>query len=234
MSAPSALPFKGLFFGPPGHGKTRLIATAALDERTRPFLFLDFEGGTQSIKGLPGEGTDWEMRTVRSWQDYNEAYEELRSGTFKGTGVDSLSETHMGALLTILDENRGQRRDDDKLEIQDYGKAMIQVRKFARAFRDLPIHVFFTAHSKTETDPREGLITVPSLSGKLAHEIPGMMDVSAYLALATNEEGKTYRSLLLQNYAKIRTKVRAPWGIEPPDEINNPTVTSILDALGYE
>jgi hypothetical protein len=225
--------FKGLFFGPPGQGKTRLAATAALDKRTKPMLFLDFEGGTQSIVGLPGEGKDWEEREIRDWAGYNEAYEELRKGKFRSAVVDSLSETHIGALLTILDEQKGRRRDDDKLEIQDYGKAMIQLRKFARAFRDLDIHVFFTAHSKTETDPREGLITVPSLSGKLAHEIPGMLDVSAYLALATDEEGKTYRSLLLQNYAKIRTKVRAPWGVEPPDEIDNPDITKILDTLGY-
>ncbi len=230
---PAARKFKGLFFGPPGHGKTRLAATAALDKRTRPMLFLDFEGGTQSIAGLPGEGKDWEERTVRDWKGYNEAYKELEAGKFRSATVDSLSETHVGALLEILAGVAGQRRDDDKLEIQDYGKAMIQLRKFVRAFRDLPIHVFFTAHSKTETDPREGLITVPSLSGKLAHEIPGMMDVSGYLALATDEGGKTYRTLLLQNYAKIRTKVRAPWGIEPPDEIDNPTVTTILDALGY-
>ena len=225
--------FKGMFFGPPGHGKTRLAGTAAQDKRTSPLLFLDFEGGTQTLAGMPGEGKDWEERSIRDWAGYNDAYTDLQEGKFKGAVVDSLSETHVGALLAILSENKGQRRDDDKLEIQDYGKAMIQVRKFVRAFRDLPIHVFFTAHSKTETDPREGLITVPSMAGKLAHEIPGMMDVSAYLALVTDEDGKTRRSLLLQNYAKIRTKVRAPWGIEPPDEIDDPTVTKLLDTLGY-
>jgi hypothetical protein len=55
-----------------------------------------------------------------------------------------------------------------------------------------------------------------------------------YLALGEDEEGKTQRILLLQNYAKIRTKVRTPWGIEAPDEIVDPTITDILDALNYK
>jgi hypothetical protein len=225
-----------LYFGPPGHGKTVLIGTAAQDERTAPILILDFEGGTDSLAGMPGEGTDWVVAHVRNWQDYNTEFARLQANDegFKSTGVDSAAETHIGALLTILDDEAGRRKDKDALQIQDYGKAMIQMRRFVREFRDLPMHVFFTAHSKEETDPREGRITVPSFSGKMAYEIPGMLSLSGYLALATNDEGETYRSLLLNNYAKIRTKVRMPYGVPPPDEIDNPTITSIFDALGFD
>lgn len=227
--------FNGLFYGPPGHGKTVLLGTAALDERTAPILILDLEGGTQSLAGLPGEGTDYVIETVRDWQDYNTQFARLQANDegFKSVGVDSAAETHIGALLQILDAEKRRRNDPDALQIQDYGKAMIQMRRFIREFRDLPLHTFYTAHSREEKDPREGLITVPSFSGKLAYEIPGMLDLSGYLALATDDDGQTYRTLLLNNYAKIRTKVRMPWGVPPPDEIDHPTVTSVFDTLGY-
>lgn len=224
---------KHLYFGPPGHGKTRLVGSAAQDERTAPILILDFEGGTDSLAGMPGEGTDYFIERVRTWEDYNTQFARLQANDegFKSTGVDSAAETHIGALLTILDQEKNRRNDKDALQIQDYGKAMIQMRRFVREFRDLDMHVFFTAHSKEETDPREGLVTVPSFSGKMAYEIPGMLSLSGYLALATDDEGKTYQSLLLNNYAKIRTKVRMPWGVPPPDEIDHPTVTRIFDIL---
>ena len=57
------------------------------------------------------------------------------------------------------------------------------------------------------------------------------MTLVGYLALSENEEGDTERVLLLQNYAKIRTKVRMPWGTEAPDELVNPSMTDVLNAL---
>jgi hypothetical protein len=57
------------------------------------------------------------------------------------------------------------------------------------------------------------------------------MSLCGYLALSENEEGETERILALQNYAKIRTKVRTPWGVDAPDEIVNPTITSVFDML---
>jgi hypothetical protein len=31
----------------------------------------------------------------------------------------------------------------------------------------------------------------------------------------------------------VRTKVRAPWGVDIPEEIVDPDITKILDILGY-
>jgi hypothetical protein len=224
---------KCMVFGPWGSGKTWFLGSASLDERTAPLLYLDFEGGDLTLDGMPGEGDTWVRFPVRDWKDYNEAYEEAGSGKYRSAGIDSLSETHVGALLIILEENAGRRRDDDALEIQDYGKALIQMRKFVRHWRDLPIHVFMSSHAKDEARPRAGLVTVPSLPGKAAIEIPGMLDVVAYLSEAVDEDDKAMRTLLLRNYPKIQTKVRTPWGLEIPDEIDNPTVAKLLDTLNY-
>jgi len=227
---------KGLIFGPPGHGKTHFLGTAVFDPRTSPIFILDFEGGVLDVlQGLPGgpDGPDWYHIPIHSWDDFNEAFERVEKNEegAKAVAIDSLSETHIFALMSLLDDP-GIRRDDDSLLRQDdYGKAMVQIRRLTRAFRDLPLHVFYTAHSKDEVDPKEGLVKMVNLSGKLATEIPGMMSVAGYLALGEDDEGKTQRILLLQNYAKIRTKIRTPWGVESPDEIEDPTVTDLLDAL---
>lgn len=226
----------GLIFGPPGHGKTHLLGTAALDERTAPLAILDFEGGVLDVlTGLPGEGTDWVRIPIQSWQDFNEAYERLRVNDegFRSCGIDSLSETHIFAVMNILEEESAARKDPDAVQQQDWGKALIQLRRLVRYFRDLPIHSFFTAHHKEEVDTREGLVKMVSLAGKAAVEIPGLMTFSGYLALTENEEGETQRVLLLQNYPKVRTKIRTPWGVTAPDELEDPTIGKILDILKY-
>lgn len=225
----------GLIFGPAGHGKTYFLGTAALDARTCPIAVLDFEGGVLDVlTGLPGQGTDWVHIPIRTWDDFNQAYERLRVNEegFKSAAVDSISETHIFALLNLLEDGKPSReKEPDLIQQGDYGVALIQLRRLVRAFRDLPLHTFFTSHYKDEKDPREGLVKIPSLAGKAAIELPGLMTWVGYLALSENEEGDVERVLLLQNYAKIRTKVRMPWGVEAPDEILNPTVTSLLDAL---
>lgn len=227
---------KGIIMGPPGHGKTHFLGTATFDKRTTPIAILDFEGGVLDVlQGLPGEDSDWFHIPIGSWDDFNAAYKRLQANEegFKAVAIDSLSETHIFALMNLL-EDPGIRRDDPDLMMQaDYGKAMVQLRRLTRSFRDLPMHVFYTSHTKEEVDTKEGLVKMVSLSGKMATEIPGMMTVVGYLALSEDEEGETHRILLLQNYAKIRTKVRTPWGVTAPDEIEDPTVSALLDALNY-
>lgn len=235
---------KCLVYGPTGHGKTYFLGTAQDDPRTYPMLLLAFEAGTSTLSGL-----DIDIAPIKSWDDYNEALRLLRSGKheYKSVGVDSVSETHIFSLLTVAQQRAGAtgsvlqgeittdlnvRDDPDLLQQQDYGKSRIQMLRFLRAFRDLPIHVFFTATSMEETDVREGTIKKPAMSGSLRDELPAIVDVSAYLAVETApDQSVVARHLILQNYPKIRAKVRTPWGVTCPDEIADPTVTKLLDAL---
>ena len=215
------------------------MGTAAQDPRTAPCLILDFEGGSLTLEGMPGE---YEIVPIRTWDDYSEVYNDRpldNTEGWKSVGIDSLSETRIFALLTIVKRDAARRKNPDLIEQGDYGTAMVQMRRLIREFKDLPeMHTIFLSSSKDVKDPRDGMVKKPALSGQLADDIPGMMDFSGYLALLPevdedgDETGGVTRTLILQNEPRVRARSRAPWGVVLPDEIHNPTMTSILDTFG--
>lgn len=219
-----------LIFGPYGIGKTHLLGTANEDERTAPLLILDFEGGTDT---LVNSGVD--IWSIRDWKDYNQAYEYLVNDDhdYRSLGIDSISETHIFALFQILDKEGSERSNPDLIQQGDYGIAAVQLRRLIREFRDLGLHIFMTALEKDDVDPRAGNVKMPLLSGRMATEIPGMVNIVGYLTQGKDEDtGENVRALILQNYPKIRAKVRAPKGLNVPNEIIDPTIGKILDAIG--
>ncbi len=242
VESPSSLQrFKGLIFAPPGHGKTHLLGTAQEDERTYPMAFLDWESGSETLDGL-----DIDVFPLRSWRDADEILEYLESGDvvklngntidfseYRSVGVDSVSEWNRWAQLDLLKREGKQRKDPDLLEFKDYNRTSVQMRRTLRRLRDLPMHVFMSAHSRTIEEPRLGRVTVPELTGQLAEEIAGLVSVSAYLGLTEDEDGETERILLLHSQARYRVKVRTSWKKSVPTEILSPDVTEILDVLGF-
>lgn len=224
---------RGLIFGPPGHGKTAFLGTLQDDPRTSPALILDFEGGVQTLVGR-----DIQVATIRDWQDFNEGYAVLADPDtpYLSYGVDSLSETQAGGLLSLLELQapEGKRPSDDTLTKGDWGTILVQMRRFVRKFKALPMHGFMTALVTEDLDKIEGRVKVPLLQGKFADEAPGIFDVVGYLAMQEDEQGESERLLLLRNYPGFRIKARTPMGVIPPDAIREPTVTKLLDELGYK
>lgn len=220
-----------LIFAPHGHGKTHLLATANDDERTAPILVLNFEGGTHTLAG-----SDVDVFDVRSWEDYDEAYEILTDPNcpYKSVGLDSISETQVFGMLNILDRD-AKRVDPDLMAQQDWGVILVQMRRLVRHFRDLDKHVFFTALAGEIVLPRVGTVRAPLLQGAFQKELPGIVDVVAYLANedTDDDDDPITRILLLHSYPKFQVKARTPWGKRIPSEIENPTITDLLDVLGF-
>lgn len=250
LESPSRLSHrKILIYGPSRSGKTSFIGSAAFDTRTSPMLLLDFEGGSTSLVGV--DDRQLQIYRIRTWQDYNEAYEFLLNDNvnddgepiFKSIGIDSITETHYFSIFSVVErdleinENRRKRGGNEyTVEEADYGKSLNQMRRFLREFRDIPnVHCFFTALAKTTVEPREGSVRKPSMLGQLAEEVVGMFDVSAYLTVSREENDSVVRTLVLQNYPGIRSGIRLGFDESIPDEITieNPTagVSLLFDLL---
>lgn len=224
--------FKGLIFAPPGAGKTHMLGTLNDDPRTAPALILDFEGGVQTLVGR-----DIDVARIRNWKDFEEAHEILEDedSPYNSVGVDSLSEAQIGGLFQLLDRRGRRSADPDKIEREEWGLILVQMRRFIRGFLDLGIHTFMTALAKDDLDPRSGRVAIPAFQGAFGKEVAGTFDTVAYLARTEDDDGNLERVLVLHGDPAFQTKARAPYkGHRVPEEIVNPTAGDLLDALGFK
>lgn len=223
---------KALIHAPAGHGKTTFLGTAQEDPRTFPMAFLNFEGGEQSLSGL-----DIDVFDIRDSKDYDAAFKDLKRADtpYKSVGVDSITETQISLLLEILEHDTVNRADPDQLAQQDWGIILIRMRRIVRQYvKLLPMHVFMTALTKDDVVARVGTVKAPSVQGQFATELPGILDVVAYLALEDTEDNGVQRLLLLHSNPKFSVKVRTPWqSTSVPSMIEDPTITKLLDGLGF-
>lgn len=221
---------KFLCYSPAGHGKTTLFGTASEDERTSPMAFLDIEAGDQSLTDWP----DIDVFSISNEKDWKEARAHiLGEGKYKSIAIDSISEASLAVLLELAEHSRG-KADPDELAQRDYGINRVKLHRFLRTFRDIDCHLFLAAGVGEEMEAGTGKVTRPNLSGKLAEEIPALMDVVGYLAIdedTTDENGEPSRVLLLHGHPKYRIKVRKGLSQIVPGELYNPTITSLLDTV---
>lgn len=221
---------KFLCFAPAGHGKTTLFGTASEDERTSPMAFLDIEAGDQSLTDWP----DIDVFSISNEKDWKEARAHiLGEGKYRSIAIDSISEASLEILLELAEKSRG-KSDPDELAQRDYGINRMKMHRLLRSFRDIDCHLFLAAGVGEEMEAGTGKVTRPNLSGKLAEEIPGLMDIVAYLALDEDnldENEEPSRVLLLHGHPKYRIKVRKGLSQVVPGELYNPTITSLLDVV---
>lgn len=236
---------KALIYGESGTGKTVLASTAP-----RPILWLESEGGTNSIADR--EGID--IARVHGLDTYREAlqYLEANPGIYKTVVIDSFSETQAAVLKDIMRGVKAQdpTRDEFMPQFGEWGRLTAVMREIARAFRDLPANVVITALQREDKDDMTGRIKIrPRLSPTLADELPAFMDLVGYLYVATakggevakkgvevadgEEDGPTIvRNLLIKPTGKYVAKARVPRGNPHPDYIADPTFEKLVEVLG--
>ncbi len=245
------VPLKLLIYSPAGNGKTYFLGTAQGDERLTPMLICDFEGGIRSIKSkvrllslddlgkaTPEKGSIDVVR-IRDVTDFNTVYEVLSSPKhpYKTLAIDSLSELNYLNLTTAVDEAaaKDSRHDPDIPEMLDYNRNNVQMKKLIRFFRDLDMHIIFTCIAGEQQDARTKMMQYrPSLTGKLVNEVPGLVDVVAYLAVIEDQDEEkntfSYRALLVSPSERYMAKARVE-GEKLGDMVTNPTLPMLLDLL---
>lgn len=209
-----------LIYGESGVGKTLLSGSAQAVPEMSPVLFVDIEGGTLTLRN---HYADVDVVRVQNFKDMATVHDELASGetVYKTVVLDSLTEIQKFSMYGVMTEllKKEPDRDPDIPGMREWGKNIEQMRRFVRAFRDLPLNVIFTALAQSDKNPRSGITQwKPQLSGKLASEVAAFMDIVVFMYVREVEE--EHRRFLLSaqtenHIAKDRTG-RLPQIIEEP------------------
>jgi phage nucleotide-binding protein len=221
-----------LFYGDPGVGKTRLAGTADSVPEMRKVLFVDLEGGTLT---LTHTNPNVDIVRVKNWVEMQAVYDSLLAGNhdYSTVVLDSLTEIQKFNMYNIMKDliEFDSDRDPDVPGMREWGKNLEQMRKFVRGFRDLPMHTVFTALMKNDKDKKTGLSQrKPSLSGKLADDIAGFLDIVCYMYIK-EVDGEQTRLLLTSATDEIVAKDRTG---KLPVVMVNPDMTDLLDLISAQ
>ena len=186
---------KLLVYGSPGVGKTSLAATANPHPDLGPVLYLDLEGGLLSVAGK-----DVAAVPIRNTGELEEVFFALHKGDasvaqYKTVVIDSGTALSNRALAEWTQRNMGRaarkgRGDADRLvddvQLEDYGKMTMQMRRLLGWFRDLDRHLIVTALPRfvypkdADTRTADPIDVGPSFTAQLQGNVVGMMDFVWY------------------------------------------------------
>lgn len=145
--------------------------------------------------------------------------------------IDSLSEVEAFSMYQLLGITDRTRLDEEVAgaEWVEYKKNHTQILRAVRAYRDLPMHVIITSASTFTQDDKKRMIHQPALTGKLAKQVQGFMDMVGFFAMA-QVDGEDVRRLFVQPGAQFDAKCR--FASYKEKYFENPSVESILQAVG--
>jgi hypothetical protein len=150
-----------------------------------PVLFVDIEGGTFSIRDIYPNVDVVRIDINQGFRQVQAIYDEIESGKspYKTVVLDSLTEMQKFSMYDIMIGvmKKDSERDPDIPSVREWGKNIEQIRRTVRGFRDLPVNTIFTALVSEDKHPLTGKVEKkPYLSGKLAHEVAGFLDIVLY------------------------------------------------------
>lgn len=228
----------------PKVGKTRFAASAP------DCLIIDCDE-----KGTDSTIDDLDPMVVRitTWTELNDVYWYLASGDhpYKSVAIDTVSSLQTLAMNFVLGDeaSRDASRDPDQPSQRIYQKVS-QIMKIAITnFRNLPMNVIFTAHTRTketgegeeETVTMTGPNNSPAIQGHLlaAVGLIGYMskrEVIVKRKKKVNGVVKTVKRkasvvrMLIGPSERFETGVRYS-GLKDLDHIDNPTFDSLLELI---
>jgi hypothetical protein len=225
--------FNMLVYGKSGVGKTTLAGSAQAVPEMRRVLMIDIEGGTLSLRR---QYPDIDSVRVQTWKEMQLVYDALFAGGhgYQTVILDSLTEIQKFNMDDIMRKlvDQKEARDEDVPSIREWGKNLEQIRRFVRAFRDLPLNVIFTALVREDKDKMLKLVNMPSLSGKMAGEVAAFLDIVLFYSIkeVTDADNNVKQMRVLQSQATETTTAKDRSGLLPP-VMTDPTMAQLYDII---
>lgn len=222
------LKFNFLVYGESGVGKTRLCGSVRDVPELCPALLLDIEGGGLTLRSIY---PDIECVRIDSWTKLQTVYKRLKDNnehSYRTIIIDSVTEMQKIGMDHTMQVRKGG--DDLSVpELKEWNINIEQVRRYVRLFRDLEgVNTLFTALVRVDVDKRTSLSRKkPSLSGKVADEICGFLDIVTYLGME-EVEGVNTRILQTGNTPGTVAKDRSNY---LPMLMANPTMADIYNHI---
>lgn len=165
----------------PKVGKTRFCASAP------DVLIIDCdEKGTDSTR----DDLDPDAIRIETWSEINDIYWYLQSGdhSYKSVAIDTVSGLQTLAMNFVLGDEaaRDASRDPDMPSRQIWQKVGQLMKTQITNYRNLPMNVIFTAHTRTRStgeggDEDETFITGPNISPSVQSHLLGAVGLIGYM-----------------------------------------------------
>jgi len=246
---PALQKIKALIYGPPGVGKTTLLASAQAVPELGEGLMFSIEGGMLAIAQPEVYGA----KTVPDTIDFDnfkfviDVFDYLKRGSHKYEwfAIDTLSELAKYNLDWVVDNKPNKKEDQgddpDNIYLEDYGTMTKKMRRVVRLFRNLPYHVFMSCHDGPLS--KTGVGVGPLLTPALRTSVVGFVDICGYMFTKeekvegeTEKEGEINEKMVLNRFLltnphpKFTAKDRSP-GQKLGGIIKNPTMAEIFRRL---
>ena len=155
---------------------------------------------------------------------------------FKCVIIDSLSEIEAYCMYGLLKVNEGEilTGSSDEIDVarfDEFRKNNMMMQVLVRAFRDLPMHVIFVCAQQYTQDELKRFHYGPQLTGKLAAQVQGFVDIVGFLkAGQLDEKGIAPRRLFVQPIDRFDAKNRR--ASYPGAFFDDPTMSTIMKGIG--
>lgn len=179
------------------------------------------------------------LRERRDFNKMKELESRLRSDfdpdapprEYKTVIIDSLAEIEAFSMYQMLGITDVTKLDEDtaSAEWSEYKKNHTQILRSVRAYRDLPMNVIITSPSSYVQDDKKRMVHQPALTGKLAKQVQGFMDMVGFLTMTSTPEKEFIRRLYVQPSDRFDAKNR--FSSFTSNFFEDPTIESILRSI---
>lgn len=219
-------------YGPAGHGKSWLMASACEVEGYYPVLIIDTEGSAiGTVTGFPKNKL--KIKRVRTLKEYEAVVKALRrdpDNPFKFVSVDTFGQVLNWKKQEIwANPIKAQSGADDTLKmwgkLYDYGQLAVD------ALRNAPFKTGIIMHEKEERDNVGVMYSRLWLEGQIKAYLPSKPDLTGLLVADTDENTeKTVRTIWFGADTQRATKTRFE-ELGLPNKLTNPTMSIIIGII---